>query len=142
MFRRLLLRIGEPPVIYDSLPNALKSFDYITKIGKFSWFEKRMIKYSGAFIMTLVAKKIKKRESIENPEAFLRQMTAEWAEGLKGDFFMGGRVPNGADLAVFGITQVVSDLKAGKIFRENKAYDAWMDHMEEALQNKMEMAKN
>ena len=125
---------GLPTVIYGSIFDSLKSFNYITKVGKFSWFEKRMIKYSGAFIMTLVAKKIKKRENIENPETFLRQMTTEWTEGLAGNAFMGGESPNAADIAVYGITQVVSDLKAGKIFRENKAYDAWMNRMEEELE--------
>lgn len=55
---------GLPAAIYDTLPNSLKSFDYITKVGKFSRLEKLTIKFSGAFIMTLVAKKIRKRENM------------------------------------------------------------------------------
>lgn len=121
---------GLPTVIYRSFGDSLKSFDYITKVGKFGWIEKRMIKYSGAFVMTLVAKKIKKREQITDPDLFLAQQTKEWAEGLSGRAFMGGETPNASDLAVYGITQSVSGLRAGKIFKDNQVFDTWMDRME------------
>lgn len=121
---------GLPAAIYDSLPNSLRSFDYITKVGKFSWFEKRMIKYSGALIMSMVAKKIKKREQIEDPEIFLQQKAQEWAAGLEGRSFMGGDSPNGADMAVYGIFQSVVNLPAGKTLRSNALFNAWYERME------------
>lgn len=121
---------GLPAAIYDSLPNSLKSFDYITKIGKFTRWERMSIKYSGAFIMTLVAKKIRKRENITQPDMFLKQKAAEWTEGLQGQPFMGGENPNGADLAVFGITQAVSGLRAGEILAENPGFASWLKSME------------
>jgi microsomal prostaglandin-E synthase 2 len=120
---------GLPTAMYDTLPNALQSFDYITKVGKFSWFEKLSIKFSGAAIMTLVAKKIKKREGIVRPDLFLKEKASEWAEGLKGRPFMGGEKPNGADLAVFGITRVVWELCAGKVLRENRAFTDWFNRV-------------
>ena len=120
---------GLPTAIYDTLPNALKSFDYITKVGKFSWLEKLTIKFSGAAIMTLVAGKIRKREGITDPAAFLRQKAAEWAAGLNGRPFMGGLKPNGADLAVIGITHSVAGLNAGKILAENPEFSAWRKRM-------------
>lgn len=122
---------GLPAVIYDTFPESLRSFDYITKVGKFGWFEKRMIKYSGALAMTMVAKKIRKREGIEHPNLFVQQKTREWSEGLKGRPFMGGIEPNGADLAVFGIARSVAGLRAGKLFKENTEFDAWMKRMDE-----------
>ncbi len=124
---------GLPTVIYGSISESLKSFNYITKVGKFSWIEKMTIKYSGAFIMTLVAKKIRKRENIQNPDLFLRQKTREWTDGLSGRHFMGGDSPNGADLAVYGITQSVAGLKAGELFKENQTYADWMRRMEATL---------
>ena len=124
---------GLPAVLYDSFSSALKSFDYITKVGKFSWFERRMIKYSGAFIMTLVAKKIKKREGIDRPDEFLKQKTREWVEGLGGLSLMGGVTPGGADLAVFGIVQSVAGLRAGKLLEENQAFSAWMKRVKEMI---------
>jgi glutathione S-transferase len=125
---------GLPAAIYDSLPKALLSFDYITKAGKFSWFEKQIIKYSGALIMSMMAKKIKKREQIEDPEAFLQQKAQEWASGLEGRPLMGGDSPNGADLAVHGIFQSVTDLPAGKTLRRNAAFNAWLERMEASFQ--------
>lgn len=121
---------GLPAAIYDTLPNSLKSFDYITQVGKFSKMEKLSIKFSGAFIMTLVAKKIRKREGITSPDLFLKQKAAEWTEGLQGQPFMGGENPNGADLAVFGIIQAVKDLRAGKILEENAGFADWLKRIE------------
>jgi len=123
---------GLPAVIYDSLPRSLSAFNYITKVGKFSWFEKRMIKYSGALIMTMVAKKIKKRENINDPELFLNQKAKEWAVGLNDRPFMGGDQPNGADLAVYGIFQSIANLPAAKIMRHNSIFDGWVEQMDNA----------
>ena len=124
---------GLPTAIYDTLPNALQSFDYITKVGKFNWFEKMSIKFSGAFVMTLVAKKIRKREQIDNPDEFLKQKAGEWAEGLSGRSFMGGQKPNGADLAVFGITRSVQGLRAGKALEENPVFRDWLKRIRTTL---------
>lgn len=121
---------GLPTLIYDNLWNSIQAFDYVTKTGNFSWLQKRMIKYSGAFIMTLVAKKIKKREQIEDPTEFIRQMTQEWADGLKGQDFMGGTKANVADIAVFGISRAVGSLNAGEIFKANAIYWAWLGRMQ------------
>lgn len=120
---------GLPAVIYEKLGDSFKAFDYIIQTGKFNWFQSRMIKYSGAFVMTMVAKKIKKREEIEDPKEFLRRMTAQWVEGLEGRTFMGGDQPNAADVAVFGICRAVGNLKAGPIFQENKDFWSWLEAM-------------
>jgi microsomal prostaglandin-E synthase 2 len=126
---------GLPAAIYDSLPKALNSFNYITKVGKFTWFEKRIIKYSGAMIMSLVAKKIKKREKIQDPNAFLRQKAGEWSLGLDGRLFMGGATPNGADLAVHGIFQSVANLPAGQVLREDAGFHAWLERMDASFKS-------
>ena len=126
---------GLPTVIYDTVGNAIKSFDYITKVGQFSWFQKRMIKYSGAFIMTMVAGKIKKREGIDDPTQFVRTKAEELVTGLENQAFLGGAAPNGADLAIYGIVQSVAGLNAGDIFDENAEFKAWCQRMKEVLEN-------
>lgn len=126
---------GLPTAIYDTLPNALKSFDYITKVGKFNFFEKLSIKYTGAFVMTLVAKKIKKREGITEPDSFLREKSAEWAKGLEGRPFLGGEKPNAADIAVYGITRSVAGLRAGRVLEENTAFLAWILRMKKTIRH-------
>lgn len=118
-----------PTVIYQNFPMALQSFDYITKIGKFGWWESRSVKYAGAFVMSLVAKKIKKRLGIENPNVYLDKKIEEWAAGLSGRDFMGGTKPNGADAAVYGISRVIAHLKAGQAFQKNPIFWAWFTRM-------------
>jgi len=124
---------GLPTAIYNTTKNALQSFNYITKIGKFNWLEKLTIKYLGAFVMTLVAKKIKKREQIDDPIKFLKTMASEWADGVDGRPFMGGSEPNAADIAVFGITRPVEDLEAGKILNDNPAFSEWRNRVKEKV---------
>lgn len=121
---------GLPTVIYATLSSSLKSFNYITKVGRFSWADRLMIKYSGAVIMTLVAKKIRRRQGIADPQVFLRDKVNEWCSGLGRKSFIGGKGPNAADIAVYGISRVVAGLSAGTIFSENAAFSAWMDRME------------
>jgi len=123
---------GLPTVIYGNLPDSIRAFDYITKTGKFSWLQSRLIKYSGAFIMTLVAKKIRKREAIEDPQAFVQKMTKEWVDGLEGRKFMGGDSPSAADIAVFGISRAVGSLRAGKLFEKNREFWIWLQGMQSA----------
>jgi microsomal prostaglandin-E synthase 2 len=120
---------GMPTVVYKDLPSSLKSFSYITKVGKFGWLDRRIVQFSGALIMTLVAKKIRKRQNITDPKAFLRKRVADWANGLNGASYMGGGRPNAADLAVYGISRVVAGLEAGKLFGENAVFSAWLDRM-------------
>jgi len=127
---------GLPTGIYNNLFNSLSAFNYITKIGKFSWSQKLTIKYMGAFVMTLVAKKIRKREEIDDPNAFLKRMAEEWANGLSGKPYMGGEEPSASDIAVFGITRSVAELKAGKLLESNAAFGAWVGRMKASLSSK------
>lgn len=124
---------GLPTAVYDTFPNSLKAFNYITKAGKFSWFEKQSIRFSGALVMTLVAKKIKKREGIDNPESFLKQKSKEWAEGLSGRPFMGGENPGAADIAVYGILQAVAGLPAEKALIADQDFLSWTQRMKTAV---------
>jgi len=124
---------GLPTAIYNNVFNALSAFNYITKIGKFSWFQKLTIKYMGAFVMTLVAKNIRKREQIDDPKVFLRRMAEEWANGLSGKPYMGGDEPSASDIAVFGITRPVSGLEAGKLLESNATFSAWVGRMKACI---------
>jgi len=118
---------GLPTVIYEKLGDSIAAFDYIRKVGNFNWMQRQMIKYSGAFVMTLVAKKIKKREGIEDPTTFLKSQIQEWTTGLAGRDFMGGDKPSVADIAVFGISRAVGTLKAGVSFKEDALFWSWLE---------------
>ncbi|HVJ65172.1 MAG TPA: glutathione S-transferase N-terminal domain-containing protein [Bdellovibrionota bacterium] len=121
-----------PPLIYDTLGNALKAFDYITHETKFSWYQRAVIKYSGALVMKMVAKKSQEKQQIENPRAHFEGLLGAWSEGLGGKKFMGGETPNGADISVFGITMSLRGLPAAQLLDTNPGFRQWLGHMESA----------
>ena len=119
-----------PPLIYRSLGEALQAFDYITKEGNFSWIQQRFVKYSGALVMKMVAKKSTKSQGISDPEAHLKQCLNKWKDALKAQEFLGGKKPNGADLAVFGILKSIDEMPAFIHIRENNSVYAWFQRMQ------------
>ncbi len=119
-----------PTVVYNSFSDSWDAFNYITKVGKFGWWDRQMVRLSGAFVMTLVAKKIRKRLQIEDSHAFLTQMIQEWSqEALRGNEYCGGSELNAADIAVFGICKTVAELQAGKIFKQNAVFLNWYERV-------------
>jgi len=125
-----------PPVIYGSFPEALRAFDYLTKVSKFSAGLKgklsaRAMKYSGALAMTLVAKKMKKKKGITDPKAYLAKHVEQWAQALGDKDFLGDKKPNAADAAVYGISMSVANLPAREILVAEPKFAAWIQRMEE-----------
>lgn len=120
-----------PPLIYDTFPNALKAFDYITEQGKFSNFQKLTIKYSGALVMKMVAKKSKERQNIAVPSEHIQSKMNEWVNGLNNNSFRGGQNPDITDAAVFGITLSMRGLPAYSLTEKNPKFYEWMKKMSE-----------
>ena len=129
-----------PPVIYSNFSDSIKAFDYITKTSKFSWHQKALIKYSGAAVMKMVAKKKAKEYNIDNPVGHFKTLIKEWESNLGEKSFAGGEKPNAADAAVFGITMSVSELPASKIYTEHPTFMKWLHNMENQTQTKFEIA--
>jgi microsomal prostaglandin-E synthase 2 len=119
-----------PPLIYRNLSDAIKAFDYITREGKFSWLQQRTIKYSGAFVMTLVAKKSAKSQGITNPERHLEACLNEWSRAVGDGPYFGGQKPNGADLAVYGILKSIEGMPAFSILENNSGVYEWYQRVE------------
>ncbi len=118
-----------PPAIYSNFGDSLKAFDYITKTSKFSWHQKALIKYSGAAVMKMVAKKSKQKQGIDDANAHLVNLTKEWETALEGKKFAGGDKPNAADAAVYGITMSISALPASKLLTAYPGFQKWMADM-------------
>ena len=114
-----------PPLIYGSMRSSLRSFDYITRVGKFSWWEQRAIKWSGAFVMRMVARRSAKAQRISNPQTHFDTCLQQWEGAIADDNFLGGSTPNGADLAVYGILKSVESLAAFTSVRANVKVLAW-----------------
>ena len=118
-----------PPAIYNSYRNAWKAFSYVTENGKFSPVQQRLIQASGAGVMRMVSKKIKKRLNISDPIAHLESQLEEWALGLEDNRFMGGEKPNAADVSMFGFCKSFDGLPAGDTFLKVPVFAKWMKAM-------------
>ncbi len=121
-----------PPLIYRNLGDSLQAFDYITQQEKFNWLQQRTIKYSGALVMTMVAKKSAKEQGIADPEAHLKKCLKDWAEALDSDDFLGGARPNAADLAAFGILKSIETLPAFRWIQDNRKVWDWYRRVDRA----------
>lgn len=119
-----------PPLIYRNLPDAVKAFDYITKEGKFSWIQQRTIKYSGALVMTMVAKRSAKSQGIKNPQDHLDRCLEDWAQALGNKEYLGGDQPNGADLAIYGILKSIEEMPAFRFVENNPKVFDWYQRVE------------
>jgi microsomal prostaglandin-E synthase 2 len=122
-----------PPLIYRKLGDSLQAFDYITQQEKFNWFQQRAIKYSGALVMTMVAKKSAKQQGIADPEAHLKKCLTDWAEAMGPGNYLGGIKPNAADLAAFGILKSIETLPAFRWVRDNRKVWNWYQRLDQTL---------
>ncbi|KAK2982272.1 hypothetical protein RJ640_020824 [Escallonia rubra] len=118
------------PNIYRTTSEALESFDYITSHGNFSFTERMVAKYAGAAAMYFVSKKLKKKHNITNERASLYEAAETWVNALDGREFLGGSVPNLADLAVFGVLRPIRHLKSGRDMVEHTRIGEWYTRME------------
>ncbi len=118
-----------PPLIYKNLSDSIKAFDYVTRVEKFNRLQQWAIKYSGALVMTLVAKKSAKSQGIQNPEEHFKNCLKDWEQALEDFKFLGREKPNGADLATFGILKSIENLPAFRFVRENTKVNSWYERV-------------
>uniref|UniRef100_A0A3B4ULH0 Prostaglandin E synthase 2 n=1 Tax=Seriola dumerili TaxID=41447 RepID=A0A3B4ULH0_SERDU len=131
------------PNVYRTTNEALASFDYIVREGKFGTFEGFFAKYVGATAMFLISKRLKIfvfLKSAHNLQDDVRQdlykAVNDWVAAIgKKRKFMGGEHPNLADLAVFGVLRVMEGLQAFDDMMENTKVKYWYRRMERATLN-------
>ncbi|XP_069025420.1 prostaglandin E synthase 2 [Embiotoca jacksoni] len=125
------------PNVYRTTGEALASFDYIVREGKFSTFEGFVAKYVGAAAMFLISKRLKSRHNLQDDvRQELYKAVDEWVAAVgKKRKFMGGDQPNLADLAVFGVLRVMEGLEAFDDMMANTKVKYWYRRMERAALN-------
>ncbi|XP_062854789.1 prostaglandin E synthase 2 [Trichomycterus rosablanca] len=115
------------PNVYRTPSEALASFDYIVREGKFGRFEGVFAKYFGAAAMWIISKRIKRstvRLTVERHSGWQ-------AIGIEENYgHIGGERPNLADLAVFGVLRVMEGLEAFDDMMENTKVKNWYRRME------------
>ncbi|CAB1319608.1 unnamed protein product [Coregonus sp. 'balchen'] len=132
------------PNVYRTTGEALASFDYIVREGKFGTYEGFFAKYVGAAAMFVISKRLKSRHNLQDDvRQDLYKAVNEWVVAIgKKRKFMGGDQPNLADLAVYGILRVMEGLEAWDDMMENTKVKSWYKRMEKATRAKTDPALN
>ncbi|XP_055080093.1 prostaglandin E synthase 2 [Periophthalmus magnuspinnatus] len=125
------------PNVYRTTGEALASFDYIVREGKFGPFEGFFAKYVGAAAMFLISKRLKNRHNLQDDvREDLYKAVNNWISAIgKKRKFMGGDHPNLADLSVYGVLRVMEGLQAFDDMMNNTKVKHWYKRMERATQN-------
>ncbi|XP_074527488.1 prostaglandin E synthase 2 [Halichoeres trimaculatus] len=126
------------PNVYRTTGEALASFDYIVREGKFGTYEGFFAKYVGAAAMFIISKRLKNRHNLQDDvRQDLYKAVNDWVAAIgKKRKFMGGDKPNLADLAVFGVLRVMEGLQAFDDMMANTKVKFWYRRMEKATMNK------
>ncbi|XP_032904497.1 prostaglandin E synthase 2 [Amblyraja radiata] len=132
------------PNVYRTPGEALESFNYIVREGKFGVVEGFFAKYVGAAAMFFVSKRLKSRHNLhEDVRLDLYKAVDQWVAAVgKHRPFMGGNVPNLADLAVYGVLRVMEDLEAFGDMMANTKIKPWYQRMEENVQKGWRLSNN
>lgn len=125
------------PNVYRTTAEALASFDYIVREGKFGSFEGFFAKYVGAAAMFLISKRLKNRHNLQDDvRQDLYKAVNDWIAAIgKKRKFMGGDRPNLADLNVYGVLRVMEGLQAFDDMMNNTKVKHWYRRMQKATQN-------
>lgn len=123
-----------PANIYRTLPEAIDSFKYITKVGKFPAWKRYYLMLGGAVAMNIVAKKGMKKRGISDPRKALAESLEKLAAGLGKSKFLGGSEPDAADLVCHGVLRSVRNMKVWPFIAENKKVLDWYERIEQTFQ--------
>lgn len=127
------------PNIYRTFDEALQAFNYFSEVGEweknFSPIERLFVIYVGASAMYLIGKKLKKKHSLKDDvRQSLYDACNQWMKivGSKRKF-LGGDVPNLADLAVFGLLNSIEGCTAFQELKTNTNISTWYDNVKESV---------
>lgn len=118
-----------PANIYRTLPEALDSFKYITKVGKFPAWKRYYLMLGGAVAMNIVAKKGMKKKGIADPRKALEETLEKLSDGLGKSQFLGGQEPDAGDLVCHGVLRSVREMKVWKDIEKNKKVADWYERV-------------
>ncbi|XP_004641584.1 prostaglandin E synthase 2 [Octodon degus] len=123
------------PNVYRTPTEALASFDYIVREGKFGAVEGAVAKYVGAAAMYLISKRLKNRHHLQDDvREDLYEAANKWVAAVGKDRpFMGGQKPNLADLAVYGVLRVMEGLEAFDDMMRHTRIQPWYLRVEKAI---------
>jgi len=115
-----------PPLIH---PDFKTSYTHIRRISPAGGFKGFMIAFIGAMVMPKVARKMKQKYNIQDPQKEYLDAIDHWVdEGLKGQAFHGGEQPDIVDCSVFGVLRSGHQLGVVKLAKHhNRNFALWYD---------------
>lgn len=124
------------PNVYRTVDESLKSFEWFSEVGEWdrlfpSW-ERNLIVYAGAYAMWLIGKRLKKRHMLKDDVRLsLYDELNFWLRNLrkKGTPFNGGKSPDLADLAVYGVLSSIEGCQAFKDAVKETKIEGWYNQM-------------
>ncbi|HSA59627.1 MAG TPA: glutathione S-transferase N-terminal domain-containing protein [bacterium] len=122
-----------PANIYRTIPEALDSFKYISKVGKFPLWKRYYLMLGGAVAMNIVAKKGMKKRGITDPRKALAETLEKLADGLGKGKFLGGNEPDVSDLVCHGVLSSVRRMKVWKDIARNRKVADWYERVDKAF---------
>lgn len=131
------------PNIYGSMDQSLEAFRYFDQVGQwdkiFSWFDRMIVIYLGAFVMRLVAVKLKKQHELDDDvRAELNNSVNRFVKSaLKNgaNQFAGGDRISLGDLALYG---AMTSFQGCAAFQDmivaNKLIKEWFEKVKRAVE--------
>lgn len=128
------------PNIYRSLTESFQTFEWFSHYGEwdvhFSTWSRLLAKYVGAFVMWMVAKRLKRRHNITDERKALTDAFNDWMNAIGPNRkYMGGDAPNLADLAMYGAMIAFAGCSAFNEAVVNNPIERWFSDMRRAVQN-------
>nr|XP_006821295.1 PREDICTED: prostaglandin E synthase 2-like [Saccoglossus kowalevskii] len=123
------------PNVYRTPSEAVKAFDYISETGKFSTVEKYIAKYVGAAAMYFISKLLKRKWNLKDDvRQSLYEEADKWMQAVGPDRdFMGGDLPNLADLAMYGVLSAIEGFDAFNDLLDNTSIKPWYKKTKQAV---------
>lgn len=120
------------PNVYRTKDEAMETFEWFSEVGEwdvhFPKWERDLMVYVGAMAMWAISKRLKKRHQLsDDVRSHMYDACDKWIAAIekKKTPFLGGKTPNLADLAVFGILNSMEGCQAFKDCLDNTKIGGW-----------------
>ncbi|XP_062550839.1 prostaglandin E synthase 2 [Armigeres subalbatus] len=120
------------PNVYRTKDEAFETFEWFSDVGEwnvhFPKWERDLMVYVGAIAMWAISKRLKKRHQLsDDVRSHMYDACDKWIAAIekKKTPFLGGKKPNLADLAVFGVLNSMEGCQAFKDCLENTKIGGW-----------------
>ncbi|KXJ77047.1 hypothetical protein RP20_CCG008433 [Aedes albopictus] len=120
------------PNVYRTKDEALETFEWFSEVGEwdvhFPKWERDLMVYVGAVAMWAISKRLKKRHQLsDDVRSHIYDACDKWIAAVEKNKtpFLGGKKPNLADLAVFGVLNSMEGCQAFKDCLDNTKIGGW-----------------